>query len=89
MFDLETTSLKAQADVTQIADIIEDDIIFQRYVYPRCEISAEASRVTKMTFNLGTNKLYLRGVHLYVLKNSFSNLKGTLLRTFTVTQIIL
>jgi DNA polymerase III epsilon subunit-like protein len=57
-FDLETTSLSRNSDITQIAAVHGSDIN-QTYVFPRHEISVEASKVTVITCCLATNKMYV------------------------------
>ncbi|CAG2240807.1 unnamed protein product [Mytilus edulis] len=60
IFDLETTGLSRNSDITQIAASSGSNI-FQRYIMPRCEITHEASKITGLTFSHSTNKMYLKG----------------------------
>ncbi|XP_071152017.1 uncharacterized protein, partial [Mytilus edulis] len=60
IFDLETTGLSRNSDITQIAASSGSNI-FQRYIMPRCEITHEASKITGLTFSHSTNKMYLNG----------------------------
>ncbi|XP_071138451.1 uncharacterized protein [Mytilus edulis] len=59
-FDLETTGLSRNSDITQIAAACGSNT-FQRYVIPRTEISQEASAITGITFSHSTNKMYVNG----------------------------
>ncbi|CAC5402505.1 unnamed protein product [Mytilus coruscus] len=45
VFDLETTSLSRNSDITQLAAASGLNL-FQRYIMPRCDISNEASKIT-------------------------------------------
>ncbi|CAC5392669.1 unnamed protein product [Mytilus coruscus] len=45
VFDLETTSLSRNSDITQLAAVSGPNL-FQRYIMPRCDISNEASKIT-------------------------------------------
>ncbi|XP_033725277.1 uncharacterized protein LOC117315239 [Pecten maximus] len=58
-FDLETTGF-GYCDITQIAASVGSSK-YQSYVYPRCQISVEATKVTGMSHSIATNKLYLHG----------------------------
>ena len=60
VFDLETTGLSRNSDITQIAAQCGDRK-FNNYVLPRCDISKEASSVTGLSFQRSTNKLYHNG----------------------------
>ena len=62
-FDLETTGLSRNSEITQIAASVNNDS-FQSYVLPRCQISTTASKVTGLSYNQGTDKLYLRGTEV-------------------------
>ena len=59
-FDLETTSLSRNSDITHIA-AVHGSAINQSYVFPRHEISANASKITGITCRLDTNKMYVQG----------------------------
>jgi DNA polymerase III epsilon subunit-like protein len=59
-FDLETTSLSRNSDITHIA-AVHGSAINQSYVFPRHEISVDASKVTGITCHLATNKMYVQG----------------------------
>ncbi|XP_069102792.1 uncharacterized protein [Argopecten irradians] len=58
-FDLETTGFGHTCEITQIAASVGIRK-YQSYVYPRCQIS-KASKVTGLSYSMGTNKLYLHG----------------------------
>ncbi|CAC5383606.1 unnamed protein product [Mytilus coruscus] len=60
VFDLETTSLSRNSDITQLAAASGLNL-FQRYIMPRCDISNEASKITGISFCHATNKMYLNG----------------------------
>ncbi|XP_076088184.1 uncharacterized protein LOC143058588 [Mytilus galloprovincialis] len=60
VFDLETTSLSRNSDITQLAAASGLNL-FQRYIMPRCDISNEASKITGIAFCHATNKMYLNG----------------------------
>lgn len=60
IFDLETTSLSRNSDITQLAAVSGPNL-FQRYIMPRCDISNEASKITGISFSHATNKMYLNG----------------------------
>ncbi|CAC5387366.1 unnamed protein product [Mytilus coruscus] len=47
VFDLETTSLSRNSDITQLA-AVSGSTLFQRYIMPRCDISNEASKITEL-----------------------------------------
>ncbi|CAG2218882.1 unnamed protein product [Mytilus edulis] len=55
IFDLETTGLSRNSDITQIS-ASNGSNLFQRYIMRRCEITHEASKITEPT-----NKMYLNG----------------------------
>lgn len=59
-FDLETTGLGRNSDITQIA-AKNGDNVFQRYVIPMVDIQIEASRVTGITYSQSTNIMYVHG----------------------------
>ncbi|XP_052101228.1 uncharacterized protein LOC127735165 [Mytilus californianus] len=59
-FDLETTGLSRNSDITQIAAACGSNT-FQRYVIPRTEITQEASTITGITFLHSSNKMYVNG----------------------------
>ncbi|XP_052098489.1 uncharacterized protein LOC127733178 [Mytilus californianus] len=59
-FDLETTGLGRNCDITQIAAKIGENV-FQKYVIPRVDIHIEASRVTGITYSQSTNIMYVHG----------------------------
>lgn len=59
-FDLETTGLGRNCDITQIAASAGEEV-FQSYVVPRCNITKEASKITGITYCRGSNTLYLHG----------------------------
>jgi DNA polymerase III alpha subunit (gram-positive type) len=48
-FDLETTGLGKNSDITQIAAKV-GEAVFQKYVIPRFDIQLEASKVTGITY---------------------------------------
>ncbi|CAC5378065.1 unnamed protein product [Mytilus coruscus] len=58
IFDLETTGLSQNSDITQIAASSGSNL-FQRYIMQKCEINHEASKITGLTFLQSTNKMYL------------------------------
>jgi len=53
-FDLETTGLRKNSDITQIAAKV-GEAVFQKYVIPRVDIQLEASKVTGITYSHNTN----------------------------------
>ncbi|CAC5374155.1 unnamed protein product [Mytilus coruscus] len=55
-FDLETTGLSRNSDITQIAAACGSNT-FQRHVIPRTEITQEASTIIGITFSHSTNKI--------------------------------
>ena len=60
IFDLETTGLSRNSDITQIA-AYNGVNKFNNYVLPRCDISKEASKITGITFHRSSNKMYQNG----------------------------
>ena len=61
--DLETTGFGKKADIIQIAAKTNTNC-FNKYVIPTVEIDLDASKVTGITFNFGTNKMYARRVEV-------------------------
>ncbi|CAC5422264.1 unnamed protein product [Mytilus coruscus] len=59
-FDLETTGLGRNCEITQIAAKVGENV-FQKYVIPRVDIQIEASRVTGITYSQSTNIMYVHG----------------------------
>ena len=60
IFDLETTGLSRNSDISQIA-AYNGVNKFNNYVLPRCDISKEASKITGITFHRSSNKMYQNG----------------------------
>ncbi|CAC5399333.1 unnamed protein product [Mytilus coruscus] len=60
VFDLETTGLGRNCEITQIAAKVGENV-FQKYVIPRVDIQIEASRVTGITYSQSTNIMYVHG----------------------------
>ena len=61
MFDIETTGLGRDSEITQIAAVL-GDTSFQTYVIPRCNITENAANVTGISFSC--NKMYVHGVEV-------------------------
>jgi DNA polymerase III epsilon subunit-like protein len=59
-FDLETTGLGKNCEITQIATKV-DEGVFQKYVIPRVDIQLEASKVTGIAYSHSTNIVYVHG----------------------------
>ncbi|VDH96443.1 Hypothetical predicted protein [Mytilus galloprovincialis] len=59
-FDLETTGLGRNSDITQIA-AQNGDNVFQRYIIPMVDLQIETNRVTGITYSQSTNIMYVHG----------------------------
>jgi hypothetical protein len=64
-FDLETTGLGKNSDITQIAAKV-GEAVFQKYVIPRFDIQLEASKVTGITYIHNTNIFFFQYHRFYL-----------------------
>ncbi|XP_021350881.1 uncharacterized protein LOC110448777 [Mizuhopecten yessoensis] len=60
VFDLETTGLSRNSDITQLAAYDGSDI-FNQYIMPCQKVSATASSITGLTYDFHSNQMYHHG----------------------------